>query len=148
MKFVNKNSLAFACVFGVIGLFECFLGKKMFKPTLFIVGFVLSFVIVMALVFALLIKQDSPEWASWATVAVSLCIGLACGYLAVKFEKTGIFMIGAWLGSIIGLMIYQAGLSHLDTGYEQVHFLPHTYPILYRKSCLPPFSSAPSSSVP
>ncbi len=125
MKFINKNKIAFACVFGLLGLFECFLGKKMFKPTLFIVGFILSFVIVMALIFALLIKQDSPEWASWVTVGVSACVGLACGYLAVKFEKTGLFMIGAWLGSIIGLMVYQAGLSHLDTGYEQVPFPLH-----------------------
>ena len=106
MTFINNNQLIFVAIFGVLGIFETFLGKKMFKPTLFISGFIVTFIIVLALIFALFVKNDTPDWAKWAILVASILLGLTIGYLSIKLEKTGIFLIGAWLGAVLGALVY------------------------------------------
>lgn len=50
----------------------------------------------------------------YVIMAVSLLLGLIIGYLCTLMEKTGVFLIGGWLGSVIGLTVYDVALIHVD----------------------------------
>ena len=79
-------------------------------------GFVLVVVVIMAISFTLFIKESSEDWEKWLILGISVVVGLGVGFLCSKLEKAGVFLIGAWLGSVLGLILYQAFLTHISSG--------------------------------
>jgi len=50
----------------------------------------------------------TEKWIQWTIFTVSVIFGLVLGYLSLKFEKLAYFAIGIALGSVLGLIIYNA----------------------------------------
>lgn len=55
-KFLTSNKYIFAGVLGGVGIFLAFLGKKLYKPTIFIVGCLLTTVISALIFFTVFVK--------------------------------------------------------------------------------------------
>lgn len=45
-------------------------------------------------------------WVVWLTLVVSVGIGSGAGYATQKWARTGVLLIGTWIGGIIGAGLY------------------------------------------
>lgn len=111
---MTDHKYVFAGVLGSVGVFLAFLGMKLYKPTLFLIGCLLTTVIGSLVLFTIFVKQDSPTWYAYAIMGVCFILGLIIGYLCTLMESTGVFMIGGWLGSVIGVIVFDVFLIHID----------------------------------
>jgi hypothetical protein len=82
------------------------MGRKMLKPTLFLVAFVLTFLILMLLLFSFFIGEDTSTWIKWLILVCSILLGGVVGYLLSKSVKLGLLMLGGFLGFIGGYLLY------------------------------------------
>jgi len=98
-------------VFAGCGIFLTFFGKKFFLASIFLVGFVISFFITMSIGFTMIVKEDSEEWVAYTVAGVCFAISLAGGWFAMKMKRYGIKIIGASLGSAVGLLFFDLVLS-------------------------------------
>jgi hypothetical protein len=113
-QFMEKYKALFVPIFIIIGLFECFFGLKMLKPTLFMVGALASFFLIMIFFFTIFVHADTTTKTEMILFGVALLPALAIGYVCVQFEKVGIFGLGAWLGVFLGLILYEAVIAHFN----------------------------------
>jgi len=106
--FIDDNKIIFALVFGAIGIFVTFFGKKFIKVTLFLAGFILVFAAVMAIAFGFFVKEDTADTAKWIILGASIILGVLMG-IAISREtaqKIGFFILGAVLGVFTGAFLY------------------------------------------
>jgi len=92
----------------LIGIFISFLGKKLLKPTLFLIGFTISLLFLMLILFNIIVNDDgsTESWIKWSLLIVTFIVSLIIGYILFKLEKYGIFVLGAFLGFIAGNLLY------------------------------------------
>lgn len=81
------------------GLFVCFLGYRLVRPTLFICGFVLGGSI------AVYIKDQIKTDTSWWDLIAFLIGGVIVGVLVLVLYKLGIFLLGAAGGVALGVLV-------------------------------------------
>jgi hypothetical protein len=115
IDFFAQNMTAFAILFGVIGLILTFFGLKMVNLAVFVIAATAGTLITGTLLFEFTSAQNAP-WILWTIFGVSLLLGLALGFVALKFEKAAYFLVGGVLGVVGGLMLYNAVLSHFLAG--------------------------------
>jgi len=114
-QFIDDNKIIFTVAGCLIGLLVAFLGLKLFLPTLFIAGFVSGFFITLLTFFGYIVTTDSRESTKWILFVFALILGTLFGFLLIKANKFGIFIIGCWLGTIISLLLYNAILYKIHT---------------------------------
>ena len=102
-------------VFGVIGFFVTFFGRKLFRPVLFIAGVLLVVSIVWLIFYSTFLKSSTKAWVGWVVLACSILVGICVGFLFVKIAKLGAFIIAAWGGYSLGLLIYSAFLYKIKS---------------------------------
>lgn len=122
-QFIDDNKIVFCIVGCILGLLLAFLGLKLFLPTLFLAGFVSGFFVCLFTFFGVVLAPDSRESTKWILVAFAIVLGCALGYITVKANKFGIFIIGAWLGVIISLILYNAVLYKIHTDPAEIVLL-------------------------
>jgi hypothetical protein len=122
-RFVDDNKIVFCVVGAVLGLLISVLGLKLFLPTLFIAGFVSGFFVALFTFFGSIVTPDSRESTKWILFSFAIVLGVALGYIAVKASKFGIFMIGAWFGTIISLILYNAVLYKIHSNPAELVLL-------------------------
>jgi len=90
-----------------IGLVGAFLGYYLFRPFLFVGGFVMG-----GGFFYLAVKSttEGTSAQSWATITATVLGGLVLGVVAVKAISVGIFLIGSSLGATIALVLRHTAL--------------------------------------
>lgn len=96
-------------IFLILGLFVCFLGRILFKVILFVTGVVLMMVLGL-LIYGTAFSSTTASWVGWLIFGLAFLIGLGVGYLFMKLVKLGAFLVAAWGGFSLGLLLYNAFL--------------------------------------
>jgi len=122
-QFMGQYKAVFVPIFVIIGLFECFFGLRMLKPTLFIVGAAASYFIIMLFFFAVFVQTNTSTQTELILALVAFLPALAIGYFCVLFEKVGIFGLGGWFGVLLGLILYEAIVAQLHPAEWIVYVL-------------------------
>jgi len=83
----------------MLGLLYCFIGYRLFRPTLFIAGFFISAQIAFSIMsttntFA---HMDDQKWM----YLIAILVGFVGGSLAICFWTLGVYLIGALLGYVL-----------------------------------------------
>lgn len=92
----------------------------MFKPTIFLLGFLAGTVISLAVIFGLFIHQDTSDTLKWVIIGSGFLIGLIIGYIFVKLQNLAFFISGAIGGGFLGLFLYELFLTKLNSDYTTV----------------------------
>ena len=53
-------------------------------------------------------------WLCWLTLVLSLLVGGAAGYGTMKHSRVGVLLLGAWIGGIVGGVIYGILISNFS----------------------------------
>jgi hypothetical protein len=101
--------------FLAIGGFVCFLGRKLFRPVLFIVGMLLTVSIVLLLFYSTFLASTTKVWVGWLVLVGSILLGLVVGTIFTKLVKLGAFALAGWGGFSGALLIYNAFLYHMNS---------------------------------
>ena len=94
--------------FMIIGLFMGFMGRKLFKVILFLGAVLLVVGLVLVIFYSTFLKENTASWVGWVVLGCSVLLGLLLGCLFVKLLKLGAFVIAAWGGFSLGLILYEA----------------------------------------
>lgn len=102
-------------VFLVVGIIVCFLGRTLFKPVLFIAGVLLSVSLIWIIFYSTFLNENTKPWVGWVVLVGAIIVGLIIGCLLVKLVKLGAFVLSAWGGYTLGLLIYNAFLYKMNS---------------------------------
>ena len=90
------------------GLFICFLGRRLFKPVIFITGMVFGVAILWFIFYKTVLKDSEKDWTGWVVCIGVLVLGFVLGCLFIKIVKLGVFLLAAWGGFVLGLLLYNS----------------------------------------
>lgn len=121
MKFLNNYKALFVVVAVLLGFFVTFYGLKMFNIAIFCIATITTTFICGELFYEF-VKFNATSTTLWVVFFVCLVIGLIMGYLAIAFEKAGFFALGAALGVIVGMILYQGILATFLAGHGSAIF--------------------------
>ena len=88
----------------VIGFFLALFGQKLFSVTLFIIGTMLTVVLVWLLFYSTFLSDSTEGWVGWVVLGCSILIGLAGGFLLYKCQRLGASIVGGWGGFLLGVV--------------------------------------------
>jgi hypothetical protein len=112
---ISSNKWVMFSIFLVIGTLICFLGRTLFKPILFIAGVFLAVFVVWLIFYSTFLKNNTKAWVGWVVLACSVILGLIVGACLVKLSKIGAFVLAAWGGFTVALLIYNSFLYKMDS---------------------------------
>ena len=113
-KWLHKNSFLFGAVLILLGLTVGVFGKKLFKPTICLIGTFAFLVISMLFVFSVFFNRDTETWVGWVVFAVCFIFGCLVGLILAKLSKLGVGIIAGWGGFCLGLILYNSFMYKLD----------------------------------
>jgi hypothetical protein len=116
-NFFNDFYIFFGIFMIVLGGYLISFGAKFENYTLFLIGTCTVSTLFMIVIYAGFFPDKSEAWVVFLTLLISLGIGSAAGYAAMKFAKYGVILGGAWLGGIIGSVFYSVALRTLSESY-------------------------------
>ena len=89
-----------------LGFFLMVFGGKYYKVTMFLAGQMSVAAFLMIILFVLVFPANSPFWVVWLSLFVTIGIGSGIGYATSKWARIGVLLIGAWIGGLLGGMLY------------------------------------------
>lgn len=109
LEFLYENNKVLAAILITIGLTECLMGKKILKPTLFIIGYLLGFF------FALFILSELDTGYNpfflWIGMMVAVLFGAVIGGASFYLDRAGIIAVGIGMGVVLSLLLWNAILA-------------------------------------
>ena len=108
--FFEENTWLWASILILGGLFVCFLGRWMFKATIFIATTLLVIFAVLLLFYSTFLKDTTADWVAWTVLASSVIIGFIGGFFMMKLERAGAALLAGWGGFMVGALINEIGL--------------------------------------
>jgi hypothetical protein len=93
----------------------CFLGRTLFKPVLFLAGLILSVSLVWLIFYSTFLSTNTKAWVGWVVLIGALLFGLIIGTIFVKIVKLGAFVLAAWGGFCLGLLVYNSFGYFMDS---------------------------------
>lgn len=114
-KWCDGNKYIIACVLLVIGLFNITLGKKLFRPTLFLVGLFSTVAVIFLIFYALILKDKTKPWVGWVVLGCAVVLGIIAGFMLTKLFRFGVFALGAWAGVIAALLLNNTFMYKLNS---------------------------------
>jgi hypothetical protein len=111
----TDNKWVMFSVFLVVGFLVCFLGRSLFKPVLFIAGILLSVSLVWIIFYSTFLSDNTKQWVGWVVLAGSVVLGLIIGCLFVKLVRLGAFILAAWGGFALALLIYNSFMYKMNS---------------------------------
>lgn len=109
-EFVQDYKWIWCALFVSIGAFICFLGRKLFKATIFIIAATLTVFAVLLLFYTTFLEDTTEDWVGWTVLVCSILIGLVVGFFTMKLERLGAALIAGWGGFLLGVMINESVL--------------------------------------
>lgn len=91
----------------VLGLFISLMGRKLFVAIVFIAGVMLVVGLVCVIFYSTFLKDNTKAWVGWVVLGCSVLVGLLVGCLFTKIIKLGAFVLAAWGGFSLGLILYE-----------------------------------------
>jgi Domain of unknown function (DUF4203) len=102
-------------VFVIVGTIVCFLGRTLFKPVIFIAGVLLCVSLVWIIFYSTFLNENTKSWVGWVVLVGSVLLGLIVGCLFIKLIKLGAFVLAAWGGFTLALLIYNSFLYKMNS---------------------------------
>lgn len=98
-----------------IGLVLCLFGRKLFKPTICLVG-TGAFVFMSLLFFySVFLNENTKSYVGWIVLSVSVVIGAIVGIFLAKVSRAGVAVLAGWGGLCLGLILYSAFLYKTES---------------------------------
>jgi hypothetical protein len=106
VKFFRSFSW-FTAVFAILlGLIQCFYGYRLYRLTMFIVGFLFTFLFMIIFLFAIWTSPDSGNFKGIIILSFALVSALMVGFLVASFAIVGLVLSGSVLGFFVSTMLY------------------------------------------
>lgn len=108
----------------LIGVLCAFLGRKLFKPVLFIIIFIgVTGMVFIIFSQTLLLQINTNAKQNYIiAIAISAAIGITAGALILVFNRVCFFILGGFGGAVGGFLLYTAVLAPLiDKTVIQIH---------------------------
>jgi len=83
----------------------CFLGRKLIKPTVFIITFIMATFVLMLVMYSLFFRGDNEDWLNFFVMIICVLLGVVVAYLSIRYLKYGVGVMGGGAGFAIGLLI-------------------------------------------
>lgn len=112
-EYINDHNLIFPLV-GFCGLFITYLGNKFVRPTIFLLGTILSTGSSYKLTHVIMNQLNYNNCL--VKCGVSLISGISGGYLALKLYKITYFILGFVCGGSFGYLLYEIILCRYKLG--------------------------------
>lgn len=106
VDFLARFSFLNALFAVLAGCFLTFYGYKLYRPTIFLIGFLLSFFAVGLFLFGVWTSQNSSSYKGYIIFGIALLAGLTFGYLVTKIAWIGLVISGSILGFFISLFLF------------------------------------------
>jgi hypothetical protein len=97
-------------VFIAVGILFVFFGRKLFKIIVFMIGVILTVGAVWIVFYTFFKTDEMEQWIGWGVFGGSLLVGCLIGWLLTKVMLLGAFLLAAWGGFTVGLLVYNAFL--------------------------------------
>jgi hypothetical protein len=110
IQFVDQYAWMFGTGFIVIGLFLAFLGRKLFNVAVFIVTTMIVTGLILFIFYATFLESNTEAWVSWTVLALSILLGLVCGFFMVKLEKFAGALLAGFGGFCLGVVLNETCL--------------------------------------
>lgn len=104
----------------IIGPLELFAGEKLFGVTVFILGFIASFIVAMGLSFIFFLSVQSSWTQIYIFMIISAIFGVLFGGLLAKLRQIGIVASGTIGGFFLGVFIHTSFLGTVQAKPSQV----------------------------
>jgi hypothetical protein len=101
-----------------IGLFVAFCGKKLIKPTIFLVGSTAFILLASLFIFTLAFTKDSSDTVEWVVFGVCCVVGILVGLLLAYLARFGTAVLTAWGGVCLALMLYTSFVYKIDNEHR------------------------------
>ena len=106
-KFISDFQWIFGIILIIVGLFEAILGKKLLKPTAFILSCGISIVIIFVFFMQYLLPSGTAYWVIWVVLVIATCIGIPLGYFVAKYDDKFVTILAGSLGGyVLGEFLY------------------------------------------
>ena len=115
---IDQYFFIFTLVFLIGGTCMTFYGLRFFTSVLFLFGALAIGTLILVLIYEILLPINSPKWAFWVTLIFAYAIGVAAGFYIVRYQRYCFILIGAYLGTMLSLFLFNLFL------YK---FLPENY---------------------
>ena len=103
------------CFFLIGGLFICFAGRLLFKPIVYIVALSVVTSLILVIAYNTFLLNNSKTWVGWLVLAFAVLAGLAAGCCIIRIIKVAIFLVAAWGGFALALLIYNAFMYKMNS---------------------------------
>ena len=107
----------------ILGLGECFAGLRMYRATLFIIGFLTGFGVLIAVLGEFVIDDSTSIGVIWVVFVICIFFGLLLGYFTTTLDKAGTFCLGFWLGTVLGFLLNNAFFYKLSETNTPLYIL-------------------------
>ena len=106
-KFINDYNWIFAILLIFAGVFECIFGRKLLKPTSFIISCAVIIVVVVVFFVQFILPSGTASWIIWVILAIAASIGIYLGYVVAKYDDKFIsLLVGGLGGFVLGELFY------------------------------------------
>lgn len=113
--FFSHYCIGLAIIMISLGIYFLTLGGRYYKATMILFGQISFTVVAMVSLFAWVYPNHAPEYTVWLSLIVCLGMGYGVGYLVQKYARTGVLLIGVWIGGLLGAVIYASLVSKFQT---------------------------------
>lgn len=115
VNLTHTDELIISIVAMVIGLAMAFMGRKLFKATMFVAGFIGVGGATYYVMQTIAIHNDSIHFSKVVSLAVPVAAGFIGGCVVIGIVKLGFFLAGAAVGAVIAFMIFSVVGAHFGT---------------------------------
>src|SRR5207248_8622567 len=78
-QFLYKYKAIFGAVLIAVGFFVCLFGRKLFKPTIFILGLGAFVFLSMLFFYSVFFNSNTQPYVGWIVLSVSIVVGIIIG---------------------------------------------------------------------
>lgn len=121
--YIGNYSYLFGAIMIGLGAIVALFGKKIFRPTICIVGALVFTMVTSLLLFSLIFSRNSDQTWQWITFGICAAIGVFVGLILAKMVKVGTAVLTAWGGVCLAMMLYAAFVYKLDNDSKIVFYI-------------------------
>lgn len=114
MFFLGEHKFFFSILLIAVGILECFFGYRLLKPTLFIIGYITGFGLIVMVLGEFIIGPDTEIEVVWVILIITILFGALLGYLTMSAKRFGFFCLGFWMGAVLAFLLNNAFLHKLE----------------------------------
>lgn len=117
-RYIGRFYFLFGGAMILIGLAVGFLGKKLVKPTICVIGSLAFIGLSSLLIFSLAFSRDSSATVEWIVFGVLCLVGVLIGLLLAWLARFGTALLAAWGGVALALMLYTSFVYKIDNAHN------------------------------